>query len=242
MCRTCKLELHGDKHEICGFRDTENYIDKSAENIILRRFLKLRVTYREGTIARIGGGPAGNGVFEHVAALGAGWWPCAAEGKYRSVAGEGANKMSHNGEGVGSAPSHADAPNNWEELRAAVTRHYGVYRLSMERLRGIGGYGRLGTNVRQVLSAKLASLGLGHLPAELPAYQDKHLLLYLYGTPAAEVISALRSEVVDAAETALVQLNASRDGERVREASLKAAELLSILSDRCRGCIGPLDR
>ncbi|MDD4865869.1 MAG: hypothetical protein PHQ28_01690 [Mycobacterium sp.] len=139
-----------------------------------------------------------------------------------------------------STTSHADAPNSWEELRSVVTQRYGVYRLPMERLREIGGYGRLGTNVRQVLSAKLASLGLGHLPAELPAYQDKFVLLYLYGTPAAEVISAVRSEVVDAAEAALVQLNASRDIERVREASLKAAELLSVLSDRCQGCIGPL--
>jgi hypothetical protein len=130
-------------------------------------------------------------------------------------------------------------PDCWEELRAAVTDRYGVYRLPMGQLREIGGYGRLGTNVRQVLSAKLASLGLGHLPAELPAYQDKQVLLYQYGTPVAEVISAVRSE---AAETALVQLNTSRDIERVREASLKAAELLSVLSDRCQGCIGPLER
>jgi hypothetical protein len=111
----------------------------------------------------------------------------------------------------------------------------------MGQLREIGGYGRLGTNVRQVLSAKLASLGLGHLPSELPAYQDKQVLLYLYGTPAAEVVSAVRSEVVDAAEAALVQLNASRDIERVREATIKAAELLTVLSDRCQGCIGPID-
>ncbi|MGB5112915.1 MAG: hypothetical protein WBO08_15410 [Mycobacterium sp.] len=122
-----------------------------------------------------------------------------------------------------------------------VTEHYGVYRLPMGQLREIGGYGRLGTNVRQVLSAKLASLGLGHLPSELPAYQDKQVLLYLYGTPAAEVVSAVRSEVVDAAEAALVQLNASRDIERVREATVKAAELLTVLSDRCQGCIGPID-
>ena len=134
-----------------------------------------------------------------------------------------------------------EGPSCWEELRVAVTAHYGVYRLPMGQLREIGGYGRLGTNVRQVLSAKLASLGLGHLPSELPAYQDKQVLLYLYGTPAAEVVSAVRSEVVDAAETALVQLNASRDIERVREATIKAAELLTVLSDRCQGCIGPID-
>jgi hypothetical protein len=136
---------------------------------------------------------------------------------------------------------HGEGPSCWEELRVTVTEHYGVYRLPMGQLREIGGYGRLGTNVRQVLSAKLASLGLGHLPSELPAYQDKQVLLYQYGTPAAEVVSAVRSEVVDAAEAALVQLNASRDVERVREATVKAAELLTVLSDRCQGCIGPID-
>ncbi len=131
-------------------------------------------------------------------------------------------------------------PSNWEELRSTVVEHHGIYRLDMGILREIGGYGRLGINVRQFLSSKLASVGLGHLPAELPSYQDKQVLLYQYGTPAAEVIAAIRGEVVDAAETALVQLNSSGDMERVREATLKAAELLSVLSDRCRGCLGPM--
>jgi len=131
-------------------------------------------------------------------------------------------------------------PENWEELRAAVVEHYGIYRLSMGALREIGGYGRLGINVRQILSSKLAGIGLGHLPAELPSYQDKQVLLYQYGTPAADVIAAIRGEVVGPAETALIQMNSSRDVERLREATLKAAELLSVLSDRCRGCLGPL--
>ena len=148
---------------------------------------------------------------------------------------------SHATQGSARVTPDPDAPTDWDELRIAVTEHYGIYRLPMGQLREIGGYGRLGTNVRQVLSAKLASLGVGHLPTELPAFQDRQVLLYLYGTPAAEVISAMRGDVGDAAEGALVQLNASRDIERVREASLKAAELLSVLSDRCQGCIGPLD-
>ncbi|MBX6388871.1 MAG: hypothetical protein IRZ08_07700 [Frankia sp.] len=131
-------------------------------------------------------------------------------------------------------------PETWEELRAAVVSHYGIYRLSMGALREIGGYGRLGINVRQILSSKLAGIGLGHLPAELPSYQDRQVLLYQYGTPAADVIAAIRGEVAGPAESALIQLNSSRDIERLREATLKAAELLSILSDRCRSCLGPL--
>lgn len=132
------------------------------------------------------------------------------------------------------------APGSWEDLRAAVVKHYGVYRLSMGTLREIGGYGRLGINVRQILSGKLAGMGIGHLPVELPPYQDKEVLLYQYGTPAADVIAAIRGEVGGAAETALVQLNSSRDVERLREATLKASELLTVLSDRCRDCLGPL--
>lgn len=133
----------------------------------------------------------------------------------------------------------AAAPGSWEELRAAVVHHYGVYRLSMGVLREIGGYGRLGINVRQILSSKLAGIGLGHLPAELPSYQDKDVLLFQYGTPAADVVAAIRGDVADGAESALVHLNSSRDVERLREATLRASELLSVLSDHCRSCLGP---
>jgi hypothetical protein len=132
-----------------------------------------------------------------------------------------------------------DAPTTWEDLRATVVERHGVYRITMGRLREIGGYGRLGINVRQILSSNLAGMGIGHLPAELPAYQDKEVLLFQYGTPAAEVIAAVRGGVTDNAETALVQLNSSRDLERLRDATAKAAELLTLLSDRCSGCLGP---
>lgn len=132
------------------------------------------------------------------------------------------------------------APTTWEELRAAVIDHDGVLRIGMGVLREIGGYGRLGTNVRNILSGKLAGIGVGHLPAELPASQEQRILLYQYGTPAADVIAAIHTDASEAAETALVRLNSSQDIERVREASLKAVELLSILSDRCRSCHDPL--
>ena len=107
-------------------------------------------------------------------------------------------------------------------------------------LREIGGYGRLGTNVRHILSGKLAGIGVGHLPAELPASQEQGVLLYQYGTPAADVIAAIHAGASEAAAAALILLNSSQDLERVREASVKAVELLSILSDRCRFCHGPL--
>jgi len=132
------------------------------------------------------------------------------------------------------------APTTWEELRAAVIDHHGVFRVGMGVLREIGGYGRLGTNVQDILSGKLAGIDVGHLPAELPASQEQGILLYQYGTPAADVIAAIHADASEAAEAALVRLNSSQDLEKVRDASVKAVELLSILSDRCRSCHGPL--
>jgi hypothetical protein len=134
----------------------------------------------------------------------------------------------------------SSAPASWEELRRVVVEHHGVYRMDMGTLREIGGFGRLGTNVRQILSNKLAGIGVGHLPAELPAYQEIQVLLYQYGTPAADVIAAIRQGATEDAEDALVRLNSSGDLAKVREASVKAVELLSILSERCRSCARPI--
>ncbi|MEV5409636.1 hypothetical protein AB0K60_12470 [Thermopolyspora sp. NPDC052614] len=134
----------------------------------------------------------------------------------------------------------ADTPTTWEDLRAVVIRHNGVLRIGMAVLREIGGFGRLGTTVRQTLSGKLAGIGVGHLPAELPASQDQQVLLYQYGTPAANVIAAISDTPSEDAETALIRLNTSNELDQLREASQKAVELLSILSDRCRACSKPL--
>lgn len=131
-------------------------------------------------------------------------------------------------------------PATWEELRAAVLDHQGVLRITMGVLREIGGYGRLGTHVRHTLSGKLAGIGVGHLPAELPGSQEHGVLLYQYGTPAADVITAICGGASDSAESALIRLNSSQDLEKLRDASAKALELLSILSDRCRSCTKPL--
>lgn len=135
------------------------------------------------------------------------------------------------------APGQAPGtPATWEELRSAVIGHHGVLRIGMGTLREIGGYGRLGTHVRHTLSGKLAGIGVGHLPAELPGSQEQQVLLYQYGTAAADVVAAIAQGASDGAETALVRLNSSQDFQKLREASGKAIELLSILSERCRAC------
>lgn len=131
-------------------------------------------------------------------------------------------------------------PTTWEDLRTAVIEHQGVFRIGMGALREIGGYGRLGTNVRTILSGKLAGIGVGHLPAELPASQEQQVLLFQYGTPAADVVAAISDGPTETAENALVRLNSSQDLRKLHEASVKAVELLAILNDRCRKCASPL--
>jgi hypothetical protein len=45
--------------------------------------------------------------------------------------------------------------------------------------------------VRQGIHEKLAEHGLGHLPAELPAYQEEEVRIYRLGTPLAQMINAV---------------------------------------------------
>lgn len=60
----------------------------------------------------------------------------------------------------------------------------------MEELREIEGAGRLGQHVRASISGNLLSHGMGHLPAELPSYQDFEVRVYRLGTALADVINA----------------------------------------------------
>lgn len=80
---------------------------------------------------------------------------------------------------------------NYEGLRAQVEAEGGLHTTTMEVLRGIHGAGRLGKHVRDSISGELAATGLGHLPEELPAYQEKDVRVFRLGTPIADVVSAV---------------------------------------------------
>lgn len=104
---------------------------------------------------------------------------------------------------------------SWDELRKAVENCGGVLRLHMGHLRNVIDAGRLGINVRNDISRRLAGAGLGHLPAELPPYQENEVVIYQLGTQAADVIEAVRGDNFARAEEALRRLNTKGDAEKL---------------------------
>ena len=82
---------------------------------------------------------------------------------------------------------------SFEELRALVEQNGNILSVSMFDLREAHGAGKLGVHVRREISEKLAGTGLGHFPAELPAYQEQDVRIYRRGTPVADLVDAVLS-------------------------------------------------
>lgn len=80
---------------------------------------------------------------------------------------------------------------SYEDLKDAVKANDGLYEVTMGDLKAIQGAGRLGVRVRTDISRELSAHGLGHLPPELPAYQDQSVRLYLLGSPVDDVVRAV---------------------------------------------------
>ena len=49
----------------------------------------------------------------------------------------------------------------------------------------------LGVHVRNAISNELAGLGLGHVPVELPGYQDDLVRLFKMGTPVGDFVNSV---------------------------------------------------
>jgi hypothetical protein len=79
---------------------------------------------------------------------------------------------------------------NIDTLRVAVEQHQDVLTVSMLDLREAVQAGRLGQRVLGTISRALAGRGLGHVPQDLPNYQDREVRVYKLGSPVAEVIEA----------------------------------------------------
>lgn len=82
--------------------------------------------------------------------------------------------------------------NNWHELLAAVESTDGVHRVTMETLRRLEGRQRVGKHILSSIEEKLKTLGIGHLPRELPNRQQQTVLLYRVGTPASALVQAVQ--------------------------------------------------
>ncbi len=80
---------------------------------------------------------------------------------------------------------------SWDEIKQVVEKNGNVTTISMEQLRDAHGSGRLGVTVREEISRELAGMGLGHVPQELPSYQDEHVRVYKHGTPVGELIDTV---------------------------------------------------
>lgn len=102
----------------------------------------------------------------------------------------------------------------WADLVKALDEHEGVALVPMETLRRLEGAQRLGVHVLNSIANRLGTLGIGHMPDELPNRQDQSAILYRFGTPASEVISAIRVGLKSAQDVrntyhALYKLNAT---------------------------------
>lgn len=83
--------------------------------------------------------------------------------------------------------------NEWSELLTAVESNEGVSKFPMEVLRRLEGRQRVGKHILSSIEDKLRTLGLGHLPTELPNRQQQTVLLYRVGTPASALIQAIQA-------------------------------------------------
>lgn len=120
----------------------------------------------------------------------------------------------------------------WTDIVTEVNSNNGVSVVSMETLRDVDGYGRLGSTVRANIARKLASVGLGYLcGTELPNDSSACVILYRLGTPTANLIEAVSSAVAGGKaceETAfeLRKLNIMPDPQALRDGIMVVLEAL----------------
>ena len=86
---------------------------------------------------------------------------------------------------------------DWQDLRSAVEKNHGVFRVRMETLRQLEGRQRVGKHILSSIEDKLNTLGIGHLPKELPNRQQQTVLLYRVGTPASVLVDAVREGLTE---------------------------------------------
>ncbi|MET8945409.1 hypothetical protein ABZX30_17950 [Streptomyces sp. NPDC004542] len=104
----------------------------------------------------------------------------------------------------------------WDDLRKAADVNGGVYLTNMGVLREVKKAGRLGNLVREEIGNKLSSIGLGHLPDELPAYQERSVILYVKGGPVGKVVQAVIDTPSHESADQLRQLNTSEAQDKLR--------------------------
>lgn len=104
-----------------------------------------------------------------------------------------------------------DKLSTWPEVVEIVNTHGGVAVVTMETLRDIDGYGRLGGTVRANIHRKLSAIGLGTIREELPDSGSAALLVYRLGTPASHLIEMIKEIQSGNSKDALYMADALRN-------------------------------
>lgn len=76
----------------------------------------------------------------------------------------------------------------WDEIKRQVEENGDVKTMTMEALREAHGSGKLGKHVRTEISKRLAGMGLGHVPQELPNFQHEQVRIYKRGTAVGDLV------------------------------------------------------
>ncbi len=117
------------------------------------------------------------------------------------------------------------AVNTLEDLKRDVEQSGGLKTYDMEVLRDISGFKKLGIHVRPLISKQLLGAGLGHVPQNLPEYQDRPVRVYKLGTPVAEIINAAVTPGLSEDETLRRATGGGSDADAVL---MKIRELVGI--------------
>ncbi len=108
---------------------------------------------------------------------------------------------------------------NLKEIADDVKARENLMTLSMGILTRAYGAGRGGSTVRSNIARELASLGVGHLPVELPNWGNEQVRLYIRGTAIADLITAVENlgENHDATLRRLASASSEDTLKKIRE-------------------------
>jgi hypothetical protein len=120
---------------------------------------------------------------------------------------------------------------NWPEVVSTLEKYDGVTVCTVEALRNIDGYARLGPTVLSTITQKLASLGVATL-RPLPKESSSEVVLYRLGTPVSELIDTLAVASNGGGQptttaASLRRLNVMPDPDVIREGLETAMQALS---------------